>query len=530
MSKKKVARRKKEEGLNNAVEALAALDAEYRARRQKYSIFVEGIQRFGPLDKAEAWLSYVSENIDCFGDQEALVYLVSRQKDCSRQINGLIARWKESEKRAIATCVEGISVCSLETGKTKTYKIRSVAEASRIETLSPFELQDFWYGSRVQEASIDATMLRTVEWCGIGGFEPWWRRFAKEHTRNLSLGGLEPLPLSFWLFNMCRSGYAISLMPKALAKALDALEVSDYGQTHPWTFRREYDPPGDPPVDHIPFACSIVFGNAILRHGEAASELVSPAIGALQKHQNEHGAWPCWATDGKPSVEATAMAMHAIALKRPAGSERVLAAGQEFLLAHQDRGGHWMDPASPDAVYLTVLVLDAIELANGGSTLTFHLPGSPKNSFGHGRGQSKPVQKQRRFCVALSFPGEYRSFVEAVAETVAQAVGKERVFYDKYYEAELARPNLDVYLQSIYHNDSEVLVVFLCAGYEQKEWCRLEWRAIRDLIKKHRQDDVMLFRFDKTEIPGVLSIDGYIDAAECDPQEVARLILQRATN
>ena len=54
-----------------------------------------------------------------------------------------------------------------------------------------------------------------------------------------------------------------------------------------------------------------------------------------------------------------------------------------------------------------------------------------------------PNPSGRRFKVALSFPGERREFVEKVAEKLASALGRESVFYDKYYEAELARGNID---------------------------------------------------------------------------------------
>lgn len=101
------------------------------------------------------------------------------------------------------------------------------------------------------------------------------------------------------------------------------------------------------------------------------------------------------------------------------------------------------------------------------------------------------------------------------------------MFYDKYYEAELARPNLDTFIQSIYHDQSELIVVFLCAEYEHKEWCGLEWRAVRDLLKKKDATAIMLMRFDDTHIPGLFSIDGYIDIANSSANEIAGLILQR---
>jgi hypothetical protein len=91
-----------------------------------------------------------------------------------------------------------------------------------------------------------------------------------------------------------------------------------------------------------------------------------------------------------------------------------------------------------------------------------------------------------RFSVAMSFPGEHRALIEAVANALADQLTPEKVFYDRYYEHELARPNLDIYLQQIYHDDAELVVTFLCQKYSEKDWCGLEWRAIRDLIKKRR--------------------------------------------
>jgi hypothetical protein len=101
------------------------------------------------------------------------------------------------------------------------------------------------------------------------------------------------------------------------------------------------------------------------------------------------------------------------------------------------------------------------------------------------------------------------------------------VFYDAYYEAELARPDMDTYLQEIYHDQAELVVVFLCAEYEKKEWCRLEWRAVRDLLKQKKTAEIMPVRLDDTHIPGLFSIDGYIDAEGREPAEIADLIVQR---
>jgi len=136
-------------------------------------------------------------------------------------------------------------------------------------------------------------------------------------------------------------------------------------------------------------------------------------------------------------------------------------------------------------------------------------------------------QLGKRFLVALSFSGDRRVFVEQVAHHLAVTLGRDRVLYDGFYEAEFARPNLDTHLQRLYHDDSELNAVFLCAGYETKEWCGLEWRAIRDLIKLRQTESVMPLRFDETEVPGLFSIDGYVWIGERPPEEIAKVILQR---
>jgi hypothetical protein len=118
--------------------------------------------------------------------------------------------------------------------------------------------------------------------------------------------------------------------------------------------------------------------------------------------------------------------------------------------------------------------------------------------------------EQKRFRIALSFPGEHRPFVQQIAERLARHVGRDRVLYDQYYEAEFARPNLDTYLQRLYHDESDLIAVFLCADYERKEWCGLEWRALGDLIKRRQACAIMPLRLDDTEIPGLFSTDGYV--------------------
>lgn len=131
------------------------------------------------------------------------------------------------------------------------------------------------------------------------------------------------------------------------------------------------------------------------------------------------------------------------------------------------------------------------------------------------------------FKVALSFPGEKRPYVANVVEQLKRVFGADFIFYDFDYQSQLARPNLDTYLQNIYRNQADLVVVFLCEDYTKKQWCGLEWRAIRDIIKHKEDDKVMFIKFDNASVEGVFSIDGYIDATYHDENSVAQFITER---
>lgn len=143
--------------------------------------------------------------------------------------------------------------------------------------------------------------------------------------------------------------------------------------------------------------------------------------------------------------------------------------------------------------------------------------------------RSSKLLKDLRFKVAVSFSGEKRRYVSRVVDALRGPLGKDSIFYDFDYKSQLARPNLDTLLQHIYREQSELIVVFLCAAYAEKQWCGLEWRAVRDIIKLKRDEGVMFVRFDDAPIDGVLSIDGYIDGASSSPKQVADFIITRVT-
>jgi len=155
-----------------------------------------------------------------------------------------------------------------------------------------------------------------------------------------------------------------------------------------------------------------------------------------------------------------------------------------------------------------------------------HTAGLVDETFSNGAGQRGRVEEMR-FKVALSFSGEHRTYVSEVATELKRRLPKGWIFYDKDFQAQLARPNLDTLLQRIYLNNSDLVVVFLSTEYETKQWCGLEWRAIREIIKNKSDHSIMFMRFDDASVQGSFSVDGYIDLNECSPIQAARFIVER---
>ncbi len=132
------------------------------------------------------------------------------------------------------------------------------------------------------------------------------------------------------------------------------------------------------------------------------------------------------------------------------------------------------------------------------------------------------------FDVAFSFPGEYRDVVESVARETAALLGAHSCFYDLNYQAQLARPALDLLLQDIYGTRSKLLVVFIGTDYQRKMWPGIEWTAIRSVMTTATANGrIMYVRMDEGTVEGVFPHDGYIDARRFSPAQIAGFIAER---
>lgn len=131
------------------------------------------------------------------------------------------------------------------------------------------------------------------------------------------------------------------------------------------------------------------------------------------------------------------------------------------------------------------------------------------------------------FDIALSFPGEVRAFIEPIIVELERDVGHNSYFYDNNYVSQLARPSLDTLLQDIYRNRSKLIVVFLCGDYQNKQWCGVEFRAIKEIIMERDNKRIMYVKMDDGAVDGVFITDGYVDGRRYSPGDIARFVRER---
>ncbi len=135
------------------------------------------------------------------------------------------------------------------------------------------------------------------------------------------------------------------------------------------------------------------------------------------------------------------------------------------------------------------------------------------------------AETKRRFRVAFSFHEEKRAFVDKVARILAVGFGEAAILYDKFHEAEFARRDLNLYLPELYKESDLVVLVICHAMYDR--WMGLDWMAVNDLLKKRRDEEVMLFRFEQAEVTGLYSTAGFIELDDKTPAQTATLIFER---
>ena len=176
----------------------------------------------------------------------------------------------------------------------------------------------------------------------------------------------------------------------------------------------------------------------------------------------------------------------------------------------RDRG-IWVD-SSPGEIALQAEALKLALFPAAGSLVG----GAAANNVA-GTEDRSPVYQ-----VALSFAGEQRGYVEAVAhELRARGVV---VFYDRFETVALWGKDGVEFFHRIFAADTGCVVMFISEEYVAKKWPQHERRAAFSRAIKEDGEYVLPVRFDDTAVPGLPDTVQYLKAKDYEPVMLAALI------
>jgi hypothetical protein len=175
--------------LTEIFDLLTSKEREDRAAyRVAFTAVRDALQGKPPIIRAEGLLQFWSDRLSEWGDHEAVVYLISRGEDPIPFARTILANWRAAENALVN---------------------REMGGGSNLRGRDPCDyFSRFWGLFDSQECTIDATMLRTVEWCNIRGFDRWWENLGKNIKESAFSGGANNLEI----FSYCRSDLAVRTM------------------------------------------------------------------------------------------------------------------------------------------------------------------------------------------------------------------------------------------------------------------------------------------------------------------------------
>ena len=136
--------------------------------------------------------------------------------------------------------------------------------------------------------------------------------------------------------------------------------------------------------------------------------------------------------------------------------------------------------------------------------------------------------REYEYDVALSFAGEDRQHVEALAELLENNGYK--VFYDKYERAQLWGKNLYTHLSSVYKDKARYCVTFLSDHYARKLWANHELESAQARAFEENEEYILPVRLDDTEIPGILPTVGYLDLRSTSIDEIYQALVEKLSD
>jgi hypothetical protein len=127
--------------------------------------------------------------------------------------------------------------------------------------------------------------------------------------------------------------------------------------------------------------------------------------------------------------------------------------------------------------------------------------------------------------VALSFAGEDRKLVEAVAEALtSQGI---RIFFDSYELANLWGKDLGQHLDEVFGKKAAFVMIFVSKDFVAKPWPQHEFRSALSTAILKKGDYILPIRLDGSDLPGLQASMAYINANDMTPEQIAALFVKK---
>ena len=81
---------------------VAAIEAKRGKQREDYKKAMAALQGLPPIVKAEGWLKFWAQELEDWGDLEAVVYGASRRQIDDAGVRRVLKMWRHAEQKAIS--------------------------------------------------------------------------------------------------------------------------------------------------------------------------------------------------------------------------------------------------------------------------------------------------------------------------------------------------------------------------------------------------------------------------------------------
>jgi len=130
-----------------------------------------------------------------------------------------------------------------------------------------------------------------------------------------------------------------------------------------------------------------------------------------------------------------------------------------------------------------------------------------------------------KYDITVSFAGEDREFIEPIAlELYKKGVS---IFYDKLEQSDLWGKDLYQHLAEVYSTKARYCIIFISSHYLKKNWTKHELKSAQSRSFQQEHEYILPIKLDDSEIPGLPSTVGYLDARHMSGEEIVELVLKK---